>query len=269
VTVSESDEKILQHVFSHQGLLSKHLKQYEERIEQKEMARHILASYREGTIALIEAGTGIGKSFAYLLPALYWALQHQERTVISTHTIALQEQLIKKDIPFLIKVMNREIKAVLVKGMRNYVCLRKLQEMQETPLLHTPEESRDVQALSGWAKQTEDGSRSSISFSLGHGTWDKVSADSDSCNHVHCPHYKQCYFFQARKEASDAQLLIVNHSLLFADIQAKRQKREPVLPFYKRLVLDEAHHIEQVALDSSAQRIDRTSLIHALAKFFF
>src|SRR4029079_8877803 len=122
-------------------MLSRILKDYEERIEQKEMAHEIALSYRENAIALIEAGTGTGKSFAYLVPAIYWALKTKEKTVISTHTIALQEQLLEKDIPFLLKALDLDAAACLVKGMRNYVCLRKLKEVQEEPLLIAPGES--------------------------------------------------------------------------------------------------------------------------------
>ena len=210
-------------IFSQDGLLSQSLKNFEERAGQKEMAASILDAFEKDQTALIEAGTGTGKSLAYLVPAIIWALKHQEKTVITTHTIALQEQLLHKDIPFLLKTMDVEIKACLVKGMSNYLCLRKLSELQEQPLLFSLEETKEVQAIEQWTEKTEDGSRSDIPFPVSSSVWEKVGAEAESCNHVHCPHYKRCFFFKARKEAAESQLLIVNHHLLLADIEKRRR----------------------------------------------
>lgn len=261
-----SEEAWIEEVFSQRGSLSAALKGYEERSEQKEMALQIAHAYRDDSIALIEAGTGTGKSFAYLVPALLWALKHKEKTVLSTHTISLQEQLLNKDIPLLLKAIKRDVKVALVKGMKNYLCLRKFKEIQTQPLLMSAGESQEFRALDHWASKTEDGSKSDISFPITHAVWDKIGADAESCNHVHCPHYKKCFFFKARDIADDAQLLIVNHALLFADIQLKKREKEGILPSYQRLVLDEAHHVEQVALESSAERLDRLHLIQSLLK---
>lgn len=261
-------EQLLALIFSKDGLLSRCLKNFEERLGQQEMAQAILDSYEEDKIALIEAGTGTGKSLAYLVPAVYWALKHQEKTVITTHTIALQEQLLHKDIPFLLKTMDVELGACLVKGMGNYLCLRKLQELQDQPLLFSMEETQEVQAIERWAEKTQEGSRSDISFPIAQATWEKVAAEAETCNRVHCPHYKNCFFFRARKEAEDAQLLIVNHHLLLADIEKRRRNsaQESILPPYQRLIIDEAHHLEDIALESFAQRFDRIAFLRQLAK---
>lgn len=261
-------EQLLALIFSKEGLLSRSLKNFEERAGQKEMSQRILEAYEEDRIALIEAGTGTGKSLAYLVPAVYWALKHQEKTVITTHTIALQEQLLHKDIPFLLKVMDLQLSACLVKGMGNYLCLRKLYELQSQPLLFSLEESKEVQSVEKWAEQTQEGSRSDIPFPVSSTTWEKVAAEGESCNHVHCPHYKECFFFKARKAAEDAQLLIVNHHLLLADIEKRRRNpgQESILPPYQRLVIDEAHHLEDIALESFAQRLDRIAFLRQLAK---
>ncbi len=260
--------KILEQIFSQNGLLSQSLKNFEERTGQKEMAQHILEAYEEDNIALIEAGTGTGKSLAYLAPAVFWALEHQEKTVITTHTIALQQQLLLKDIPFLLKTMGVELKASLVKGMGNYLCLRKLQELQDQPLLFSSDDANELQAVERWAEKTDEGSRSDISFPVSPATWEKVGAEGESCNHVHCPHYKRCFFFKARKEAAEAQILIVNHHLLLADIEKRRRNpaQESVLPPYHRLIIDEAHNLEDIALDSFAQRFDRIVFLRQLAK---
>lgn len=255
-------------IFSKDGLLSRSLKNFEERPGQKEMAEKILDAYEEDGIALIEAGTGTGKSLAYLVPAAYWALKHQEKTVITTNTIALQEQLIHKDIPFLLKTMDIELKACLVKGMGNYLCLRKLQELQDQPLLFSTEETKEVQAIERWAEKTKEGSRSDISFPVAPATWEKVAAEAEACNHVRCPHYKECFFFKARKAAADSQILIVNHHLLLADIEKRRRNpgQESILPPYKRLVIDEAHNLEDIALESFAQKLDRIAFLRQLAR---
>jgi ATP-dependent DNA helicase DinG len=262
----QTEEQWIEEVFSAKGLLSGAMQGYEERQQQKEMALQVARAYAKGSIALIEAGTGTGKSFAYLAPALFWALKHKEKTVISTHTISLQEQLLNKDIPFFLRAIKKEVKAVLVKGMKNYLCLRKLKEIQAQPLLIPPGEAEGFRALDSWAEKTEDGSRSDIPFPVAHAVWEKVGADGDSCNHVQCPQYKKCYFFKARAQADDAQILIVNHALLFSDIQLKKQEKEGILPSFQRLVLDEAHHVEQVALESSAQRLDRLHLLQSFLK---
>lgn len=264
--MTQTEDKWIEEIFSSKGMLAVALKGYEERQEQKEMALQIGRAYREQTIALIEAGTGTGKSFAYLAPAIFWALKAKEKTVISTHTISLQEQLLNKDIPLLLGAIKKQVKVALVKGMKNYLCLRKLKEIQSQPLLIPSGESQEFRALENWATSTEEGSRSDIPFAIASAVWDKVGADGDSCNHAQCPHYKKCFFFKARRNADDAQLLIVNHALLFSDIQLKKQEKEGILPDYDRLVLDEAHHIEQVALESSAQRLDRLHLVQSLLK---
>ncbi len=270
MTATNSKSQLLSLIFSKDGLLSRALKNFEERIGQKEMAEKILEAYENDAIALIEAGTGTGKSLAYLVPAVYWALKHQEKTVITTNTIALQEQLLHKDIPFLLKTMDIEIKACLVKGMGNYLCLRKLQELQDQPLLFSTEETKEVQAVERWTEKTTEGSRSDIPFPVAPATWEKVGAEAESCNHVKCPHYKNCFFFKARRQAADSQLLIVNHHLLLADIEKRRRNptQESILPPYQRLIVDEAHNLEDIALESFAQRFDRVAILRLLARLY-
>ncbi len=264
----DSQHQFLRLIFSQDGLLSRSLNDFEERPVQKEMSQRILEAYEGNHIALIEAGTGTGKSLAYLVPAVFWALKHQEKTVITTNTIALQEQLLHKDIPFLLRTLDVEVKTCLVKGMSNYLCLRKLQELQDQPLLFSSEETKEVQALDRWAEKTDEGSRSDIPFPVSPATWEKMGAEGESCNHVHCPHYKRCFFFKARKEAAEAQILIVNHHLLLADIEKRRRNpaQESILPPYHRLVIDEAHNLEDIALDSFAQRFDRIAFLRLLAR---
>ncbi len=244
---------IVEEVFGKDGLLSKHHEGFEEREGQVAMAAQVLEAYEKNQIALIEAGTGIGKSLAYLVPAVYWALKKQEPTIISTYTIALQEQLIAKDIPFLLKLMEADVKAVLVKGISNYVCLKRLKEAEEEP---------EINKLRFWADKTKEGSKSEISVS--NTAWDKVSVDGAKCTHVHCPFYRPCFLFKARRRAEDAQILVVNHHLLFTDL-AKEDKG--VLPKAKRVIFDEAHHIEQIALESLSKRAGDITLIHLIDQY--
>jgi ATP-dependent DNA helicase DinG len=269
VTQDGHADALIDQIFSAEGLLGKTLGDFEERSGQKEMARQIFSAYSQQQIALVEAGTGIGKSLAYLVPAVHWALKHQEKTVISTHTISLQQQLIDKDIPFLLKVMDVDLKAVLVKGMGNYLCLRRLQEQQEQhhPLIDGP--NRDLDNLEEWSEKAHDGSRSELPFPLAASTWEKVNVEAETCNGAKCPHYKRCFFFKARRSVQDAQILVVNHHLLFADLMGKNSEdnsEKSVLPAYQRLILDEAHHLEEIALECFAKRCDRSALLLLLGR---
>lgn len=242
------------------GILSEKLPGFEVREGQVGMLLDILSAYEREETALIEAGTGTGKSLAYLIPACYWALETGESTVVATHTIALQEQLIQKDIPFLLSALGFNLKTVLVKGMQNYVCLRKLHDASK----EVPE------SLHQWVKKTKEGSRSELPVFPTHDLWEQVGAEAESCTHVKCPYYKECFFFKARREAADAHLIIANHHLVFADLSLRQQKENfsdmCVLPPYTRLILDEAHHIEDVATEYFADKVSQRGLIHYLGR---
>ena len=260
-----SAEQFFESIFSKEGPLQK-LPRFEIRSGQKEMALLIHNAYQDQEIACIEAGTGTGKSLAYLLPAIYWAIQHKKRTVISTHTIALQEQLMNKDIPFLLKALQIDLKVSLAKGMNNYLCLKKLRIVEEQILFFPEQEIRLLQAS---LKTAEEGTRSEMPFKVSQPIWDRVSAERDSCDHIRCPHYKECYFFKARRQALESQLIIVNHHLLLADYKSRLQQvKDSPLPSYEYLIIDEAHHLELIALQSSAQRLDKRYLLYLLSRLF-
>lgn len=252
------------------GLLSTAIQSFEPREAQQEMMRNIIEAYEKNAIALIEAGTGTGKSFAYLIPALLWAASTKERTLISTHTINLQEQLIQKDIPLLLNALSLELKVVLVKGMSNYVCLRKFDEaLQMAPLL-PPDEAAEIEKIDAWKKNTRDGTRSTLPIVPSAAVWEKIGAESDTCNHQQCPHYNSCFFVKARREASEAQILVANHHLLFADLGVRAKmdnyKDPSVLPPYQRIILDEAHHIEEVATKYFASEASYIGLLRLLMR---
>ncbi|MFA6915993.1 MAG: helicase C-terminal domain-containing protein [Parachlamydiales bacterium] len=258
-------------IISEEGLIQRHLPSFEVREQQRNMLKEIIHSYNQSKITLIEAGTGTGKSMAYLIPALLWSLHNKQITVISTNTIALQEQLVNKDIPLINKALNLEFKAVLVKGMGNYLCRRKLEDtLGEIPLL-TPEEANEVNRIEAWSQHTTDGSRSGLPISPPFAIWEKVNAEGDNCTREKCPYFKSCFFFKARAEAMEAQLLIVNHHLLFSDISRRIESQHMpssqnigILPSYTRIILDEAHNLEDVATDYLAMR---TSLAEIMRLF--
>lgn len=224
------------------------------------MLSDVVSAYENERIALIEAGTGTGKSLAYLLPAILWAKDCGEPTVISTHTIALQQQLMEKDIPFLLDALGVTLKAVLVKGMSNYVCIRKL---------HDPGVESSYN-LMRWMQTTRDGSRASLPIAPSASLWEQIGAEKEGCTHVKCPHYKECFFFKARREVADAQILVVNHHLLLADLSLRLSTDDFegtfVLPPYSRLILDEAHHIETTATAHFADQVSGRGLIQSIGR---
>lgn len=268
--MKEIDSQKALKILQSDGQLSKVIQGFESREQQQQMMVNVIEAYNDNKIALIEAGTGTGKSIAYLIPALLWALQKKEKTVISTHTITLQEQLLLKDIPLISKALGIEVKSVLVKGMRNYVCMRKIEETRSEQLLLPPQEAEEFAKVDAWAHSTRDGSRSSMPFEPSAGTWDRVCAENDTCTKSHCPFFQECHFFKARREAAEAQILIVNHHLLFADLATRAESENyhdpSILPAYTKVILDEAHHIEDIATEYFAQRVNQLDLLRIVGR---
>lgn len=249
------------------GPLSKMSQNFEERGVQVDLLRHIARAFNDNCIAAFEAGTGVGKSFAYLIPAMLWAVQNKERVVVSTGTINLQQQLSEKDIPAAKKILGLDLKAVLLKGRNNYVCLRRLEELgKERDLFAT--ETEALEQIAEWAKTSPTGSKSDLSFNPSESLWGRVCSESDACMGLHCPFRDRCFVMAARREASDAQLLVVNHHLLFADIESRMNAvgydDAAVLPPYKRIVFDEAHGIESAATSFFSEQVTRFKIIKQL-----
>ena len=263
--------EILQ-LFAPGGALAKKFTDYQPRPAQKQMAKTVATTFNRSQVALIEAATGTGKSLAYLIPAILWAVRNQKRVVVSTNTINLQEQLIHKDIPLLQKALNCAFNAVLVKGRGNYLCLDKLQALDQQGKLLLEEEWADFTALSQWARQTSDGSRSDLSLNVSPNLWDKVACESDTCTRIKCEFYSRCFFYNARRQAAAADLLVVNHHLLFADLAVRRATGRyhdaAVLPPYSKLILDEAHNMEDIATEYFGVQISKLSLRRLLARFY-
>ncbi len=239
-----------------EGRIAARLPHYEHRDQQLEMADTVAAAIEGRHHAVIEAGTGVGKSFAYLVPAILAAAAPRApgdpplRVVISTHTISLQEQLITKDLPLLRSVIPSEFSAVLVKGRGNYISLRRLElaRQRAKSLLSDDRDLQDLERLNAWAAGSSDGSRSDLLFRPSGTVWDEVASDSGNCLGHTCPHHKDCFYFRARRRVHNAQILIVNHALFFSDL-ALRQQGAQILPDYQVVVFDEAHTLEAVAAE--------------------
>ena len=235
------------------GPVAAAMRQYEDRPAQRDMARAIATLYNDGGVGLIEAGTGVGKSLGYLMPALRWAAASGERTVVSTNTINLQEQLVRKDLPFLASALTgeQEVRSALLKGWRNYLCLLRLEQAKliGPSLLDDP--SSGIDAISEWSRTTTDGSVSDLPFPPASEVWDEVAAEPDLCVRASCPHYERCFLFQARRQAAQANVVVVNHHLLMSDVAVRRAAKNwedaAVIPPYTRLVIDEGHHLEDAA----------------------
>ncbi len=266
-TITPLDKESLCSILLPGGILSKQLEYYEVRDPQVEMLEKVIDAFNNNEINVTEAGTGVGKSFAYLIPAIQWARQNKERVIISTATINLQQQLINKDIPLLQKMTGTNIKSVLVKGRGNYICLRRLEEaFQEQSLFN--EENDELNIIYRWSKSTNDGSKSDLSFMPERALWNKVCSESDSCMGMKCPKRDKCFVMKARKETSSAQILVVNHHLLFSDLGMRVHGAgfdgTAVLPPYRRVIFDEAHTIEKSATSFFSENYNKFLLLKSL-----
>jgi ATP-dependent DNA helicase DinG len=258
-----------------EGEVAHVLGQFEDRPSQRDMAAYIADAYNDGGIQLLEAGTGVGKSFAYLVPALAWAKANGERTVVSTNTINLQEQLVGKDLPMLKRALataDHQPSFALLKGWRNYLCLARLAsaEAAQRTLLEQ-EHLAELYDVSAWAARTADGTLSDLPVQPSPEVWDEVSAEADLCTRMKCPHYDRCVLFKARRRAADADVVVVNHHLLAADLAVRQAsdnwQEAAVLPPYQRLVLDEAHHVEDVAAKHLGSQVTSRNVRRTLARF--
>jgi ATP-dependent DNA helicase DinG len=245
---------------------------YEDRASQRAMASEVAAVYNRGGIALLEAGTGVGKSLAYLVPALRWAAVSGERTVVSTNTINLQEQLVGKDLPLLAAALSDQpVRFALLKGWRNYLCLHRLEHaLTGAPALFDAHQQRDLAAVAAWSQRTTDGSLADAPTPPHPEVWDEVAAEPDLCGRQRCPHYDRCFVFRARRTAAQADVVVVNHHLLMSDIAVRRVQHNwheaAVLPAYARLVIDEGHHLEEAAASHLGTTVTRRAWERLMAR---
>ncbi len=263
-------------VLGDEGLIAKRLPRFESRGEQMQMADAVAEAIAQQHHLIVEAGTGVGKSFAYLVPAILASISetHQEpsrpkRIVISTHTISLQEQLIAKDIPFLNAVMPMEFSAVLVKGRSNYISLRRLKAALErsSTALFEPEAVGELRNIREWAETSRDGSLADLAFQPQREIWDEVQSEHGNCLGRKCPTYDECFYYRARRRVWNANILVVNHALFFSDL-ALRREGASILPDYDVVVFDEAHTIEAVAGEHLGISLSTGQLRYLFNKLF-
>jgi ATP-dependent DNA helicase DinG len=238
----------VQKIFSSDGDVCRSLANFEVRHEQIEMAQTVQQAFLNGRHLAVEAGTGVGKSFAYLVPAADLASNGMGRVLVSTFTITLQEQLVNKDIPFLNKCLPQKFNAVLAKGRSNYICKRRLKFVLQRERLLIEDTDSEIDRIWDWAQQTRDGSLSDLPFLPKGRIWDKVKSEHGNCRGRKCLNFRDCFYWAARRRLENADIIVANHALLFSDLILKEQGVS-LLPGYKFVVIDEAHNIEHVAED--------------------
>ena len=237
-------------LFSEKGPLAK-AKNFEYRPEQQAMAVAVARALEEERHLVVEAGTGVGKSIAYLAPSILYAIAEKKKAIISTHTINLQEQLLHKDIPILQKVLPIEFEAALMKGRQNYLCPRRLERaLQQAGELFTTSEAAELARIADWARTTKDGSLSDLAVEPDPKVWTQVCSEAHICTGKSCGQQTNCFFQQARKRLLAADVIVLNHTLLFMLLGAPEEQAERESGYLfpnDFIVFDEAHTIEPTA----------------------
>jgi len=255
------------HLLSPDGAIARRLKDFESRPQQVEMAAAVQRAMEGKSRLVVEAGTGVGKSFAYLLPAIKRVVEHREKVVIVTNTINLQEQLIEKDIPLLNAVIPDEFSAVLVKGRGNYVSLRRLKLASERAdrLLQDEESRHSLEVLINWTYSTRDGTLATLPQMPRPEVWDFAQSDAHNCMGRKCPTYDKCFYQQARRRMENGDILVCNHALYFSDLALRMQTGGVgFLPAHAHVILDEAHCVEEVAADHFGLSLSEGRVRHLL-----
>lgn len=265
------NEEDLAFTLSPGGALSSLDNNYEYRASQTDLLRLFCRGFNENLIIAAEAGTGVGKSFAYLIPAFKWAEENEERVVISTATINLQQQIMEKDIPLVKKISGSSIKVVLVKGRRNYICHSRLKEQMDENSLFI-DEGDPLKVIFDWSLISSTGSRTELNFNPEESLWAKICSESDTCSGIRCAWYENCFVMRARREAASAGILVVNHHLLFADLALRQAglgyESGAVLPVYDRIIFDEAHNIEHSATSFFSESLSKFSIYQLLNRLY-
>lgn len=239
--------------------LEQRLPGFQVRPGQLQMVEAVSDALQNAHHLMVEAGTGTGKSLAYLIPAVLHAKENDERVIVSTHTIALQDQIANRDFPLLQNALGESVSLTVFKGRTHYVCMRKLhQEVQTVSLVTLEDETIAYMRLLVWLTETEQGGREELP---GQGAmqmiWPRIQSETETCIHKRCPFFRPCYYFRARAKAYEADVVVTNHSLVFTDLKTDHR----VLPRYSRLVFDEAHHIEEEATKHLGEEVHRFGLL--------
>lgn len=263
-------EDNIDNFFAEGGILSRSYDNFEYRQPQEEMSKAVLRTLKERSHIFIEAPTGVGKSFAYLVPAIFYAKQNKKKVIVSTHTINLQEQLINKDIPFLKKVFPVEFKAMLLKGRKNYLCPRRLaRALDSMNNLFESDEQLELEKIHEWAKRSKDGTRSDINFKINENVWNLVCSERGICTQKTCGYEgTNCFYYKARKEINDADVIIVNHHLFFTLFDGISEDAEGYLYKNDFVIFDEAQTVEAVATEHIAPTLSREMIKYHLLRLY-
>ncbi|MGH9946697.1 MAG: ATP-dependent DNA helicase [Pyrinomonadaceae bacterium] len=247
---AKPSENLIEKVFGEGGLVSRFHENYEYRAGQIEMARKIETAFADKKHFIVEAGTGTGKTLAYLVPAIAAAVGQKKRIIISTGTKNLQEQLMEKDIPFLKKILPKKFTAEYMKGRGNYACLYRVKKAEHQPILEGLDEMDHFREVARWVNETQTGDRRElVDLPEDLRFWNRVNARGDICIGQKCPDFEPCFITRMRARAEAADIVVVNHHLFFADLNVRGNQFGKVIPDYGAVIFDEAHLIEDIAAD--------------------
>ena len=266
----------IKNYFSKDGILAKEIKGFEYRQEQEEMAQYIQEAINEDRKIIVEAGTGTGKTLAYLIPAIKWAVANKKKVIIATNTINLQEQLLLKDIPLAKSIIKEEFSYVLVKGRNNYVCKRLFNELAlgknidiETFSIEAREQ---IEYILKWGNKTKTGDKAELPFEVYPDVWELVQSTTELCLGKKCPYRKECFYMKTRIEKMEADILISNHHVFFADLNVRAEtdfdSEYLILPRYDMVIFDEAHNIESVARSYFSVEVSKISFTRLLNRIY-
>ena len=270
------EEIDIENYFAKDGILAKEIKGFEYRQEQEEMAQYIQDAINEDRKIIVEAGTGTGKTLAYLIPAIKWAVANKKKVIIATNTINLQEQLLLKDIPLAKSIIKDEFSYVLVKGRNNYVCKRLFNELvlgKSIDIETFSMEAREqIEYILKWGNKTKTGDKAELPFEVYPDVWELVQSTTELCLGKKCPYRKECFYMKTRMEKMEADILISNHHVFFADLNVRAEtdfdSEYLILPRYDMVIFDEAHNIESVARSYFSVEVSKISFTRLLNRIY-
>ena len=270
------EEIDIENYFAKDGILAKEIKGFEYREEQEEMAQYIQDAINEDRKIIVEAGTGTGKTLAYLIPSIKWAVTNKKKVIIATNTINLQEQLLLKDIPLAKSIIKDEFSYVLVKGRNNYVCKRLFNELvlgKSIDIETFSMEAREqIEYILKWGNKTKTGDKAELPFEVYPDVWELVQSTTELCLGKKCPYRKECFYMKTRMEKMEADILISNHHVFFADLNVRAEtdfdSEYLILPRYDMVIFDEAHNIESVARSYFSVEVSKISFTRLLNRIY-
>ena len=270
------EEIDIENYFAKDGILAKEIKGFEYRQEQEEMAQYIQDAINEDRKIIVEAGTGTGKTLAYLIPSIKWAVTNKKRVIIATNTINLQEQLLLKDIPLAKSIIKDEFSYVLVKGRNNYVCKRLFNELALGKSIDietfSMEAREQIEYILKWGNKTKTGDKAELPFEVYPDVWELVQSTTELCLGKKCPYRKECFYMKTRMEKLEADILISNHHVFFADLNVRAEtdfdSEYLILPRYDMVIFDEAHNVESVARSYFSVEVSKISFTRLLNRIY-